>query len=125
MDTKSITRPFTKVAAFFAARLPRVIAQDVTLGNQWYKSNGYYKFKVGQMIDCKSPQHIGYGLNPLGWTVRGCEKEDNSGFDVYVIETAEGDTHTYTKWNIENHFKPADPDAKPFDPHRFEIEKSL
>lgn len=120
MNTARIRECFMQAAGFAAARIPTFWAQSITLGNKWYENNGYYKFKVGESIDCKSSRSCGYGLNPQGWTVKGNEKNEPFG-DTYIIETAEGEMQKHFKWNIENHFKPAVPDAKPFDPHRFEL----
>lgn len=102
-----------------AAHLPELIAQRMTLGNEWYDRNGHFKYAVGDKIDCKGPQYFGYGLNPQGWTVVGHTDDGN-----YEIETADGERQTHFKWNIENQFRPADPNAKPFDPNRFSPESA-
>ena len=114
---------FNQAAAYIAARLPEPLAQSITLGSEtisdWYDHNGYFKFEVGAKIDCKGPNYAGYGLDPQGWTVTGHGK-DKFGGDAYTIETAAGETQTHFKWNIENQFKIANPNATPFDPKRFQ-----
>lgn len=101
-----------------ATIIPATIAQFITMKSEWYQHNGHYRFQIGEKIDCKGPQYVGYGDNPQGWTVVG--HDDDKG--MYVIETAEGERQTHFKWNIEYQFKPADPNAKPFDPNRFNPE---
>ncbi len=116
---KGSAMTFHKVAAWVAANLPGALAQNITLSSEWYNGNGFYKFKVGETIDCKGPQYFGYGLNPQGWVVKGHKRDEARAGDMYVIETAEGEEQIHFKWNIENHFKISNPNAKPFDPDRF------
>lgn len=121
MDAKNALPAFKQAVAWSAARLPEAMAQRITLGSEWYDRNGYFKFQIGTTIDCRGPEYFGYGLNPQGWTIKGHKKCETSGKDRYVIETEEGVVETHFKWNIENHFKMACPNAKPFDPDRFKL----
>ena len=115
-----LLRIFPKaLRAGIAANIPEWLSQNITLGSDWYDHNGHFKFRVGDKIDCKGPQYCGYGLNPQGWTVVGYTEDGK-----YIIETAEGEQETHFKWNIENQFKPANPDAQPFDPERFRPESA-
>src|SRR5690606_35721053 len=109
---ENLRQKFMNCAASMAAHLPEFLAQSFTLSDgigEWYKNNGYFKFPVGAKIDCKSENYYGYDLNPLGWTVR--EHAQNSYGDAYVVETTDGELQTHFKWNIENQFKIADPNA--------------
>jgi len=113
---------FNKAACVIAANLDKIGMEQMTMGfdgmGEWYEYNGHFKFPVGKKIDCKSPRIFGYGLNPLGWEVKGYTK-DSRGADTYIIKNDKGEEQLHFKWNIENQFKPANPKAKPFNPKRF------
>ena len=72
-------------------------------------------FQAGEFIDCKSPKIFGYGLTPQGWKVVGHTPQGQ-----YKIRTPQGDNLVHDASNIELHFRRADPNAKPFNPKRFE-----
>lgn len=83
--------------AWVAARLPDLLS-DHALFSKWYQRNGYHKFKLNDVLDCKGI-YYGYGKNANGYKVVGYTPDGN-----YHLVTKEGRNLTLDKWNVEYHF---------------------
>ena len=103
-----IIAKFKRATAWVAARLPGVLAEEVTLMSDrcghWYSHNGYYKFGAGTKINIKDPSTLGFGSNPNGWVVVGYEN-DTFGYNAYLIQPPVGEVQLHSKWNMENLFQ--------------------
>jgi hypothetical protein len=111
---------FKDAAAWAAARLPVILAQEITLGNEWYNNNGHFKFKAGDII---STNNRTFGLDAKGWRVVSVGRDGSEGWsgDVYFLSRISAPTRrrqriiksdpigqkieVHAKWNVENLFK--------------------
>ncbi|OGF63026.1 hypothetical protein A2926_01145 [Candidatus Giovannonibacteria bacterium RIFCSPLOWO2_01_FULL_44_40] len=114
-----------KIAGWFALYL---IPSNLTLSSGklavWYNTNGYFKFKAGDVIELKNRNIVGYGVRPKGKILSF--KRDVDSREYYIVEMerdAKGNffewlntgkvpenterittTETHFKWNIEHQF---------------------
>jgi hypothetical protein len=107
------------VCWFVLRCLPRYWTLGGFLAN-WYRKNGYYFFKPGNIIKLKSHRLVGYGVEPIGTVIGYNEVGYRMTVTSYITENGEDwlytgkvpeDATTITeiqnhfKWNIEHHWK--------------------
>jgi hypothetical protein len=80
-----------------------------------------FEFDVGQKIDIKDPMIFGYGLNPQGFEIVDFGRDNDHQKGFYLVKADNNEIQKHSKNDIESHFKPANPNAKPLNPERFSL----
>ncbi len=109
MEQATTTSPslIESAAAWGAARLPSILGLHYRImGNEWYKHNGYFKYKPGEVLvgpDSDYPNGV------AEFRVIGYDKSKVSKSDIYVVErSSDSQRYTIHKWNVEYHFRSRD-----------------